>query len=574
MAGAGVRLVRRGGTKARRTVVVTVGGPERTRVVIVMACVLALASADTATVGAAAIELRRALRISNTDIGVLVSVTSLVAAVFSLPFGVLADRVRRTWLLAIALLVWGVAMLWSATTSSFGELLVTRLFLGAITAVAGPVIASLTGDWFSAAERGRIYGYILTGELLGAGAGFAFTGDIAALSWRASFVILALPAFALAWFVLRLPEPARGGTGALVAEPGTGPPPDEPAVSGQMSMQGPATPGQAGPPGPATGAGPSGMPPPGRPGHAAGAGPTGMPGQAAGPGQKTAPQGAPEPEQPQDIAARQGIRPDKKLVAQAVAPMTFLGTIRYIMSVRTNIALVISGAFAYYFLSGIQTFGTEFVSGQYHVGQVLANLLLLVVGVGAVIGVVASGPISDALLRRGHLSARVTVAAIAASATVLLFIPALITHSVLGALPYVFFAAAALTAQNPPIDAARLDIMPPWMWGRAEGLRTLLRTAAQSLAPVLFGVVADDVFSGGTAGLKWAFVVMLLPLAVSALYLFRARRLYPVDVATAAAATTRRAARQGRGPRPRPGSAARPAGRRGRPGNPGPVQAR
>jgi len=480
-AGASSRMLRQGGAAARRGVVTAVGGSERTKVVLVMACVLALASADTATVGASAIELRRALRIDNTDIGVLVSVTSLIAAVFSLPFGMLADRVRRTWLLAFALVIWGAAMLWSATASSFGELLLARLFLGAITAAAGPVTASLTGDWFSASERGRIYGYILAGELLGAGAGFAFTGDIAALSWRAAFLILALPAFVLAWLVIRLPEPVRGGQGALVPEPGmqqapadrTPPAAEEPTKSGE----------------------------------------------------------------PQELAAAQGIRPDKGLAARAIAPMSIMETIRYILSVRTNVALIVSGACAYYFLAGVQTFGTEFVGGQYHVDQVVANLLLLVVGAGAVGGVLASGPISDALLRRGHLTARITVAAVAATATVVLFIPALITHSTLAAMPYVVLAAAALTAQNPPIDAARLDIMPPWLWGRAEGIRTLLRTLAQSLAPVLFGAVADYVFGGGTAGLKWTFVVMLLPLAASALYLYRARRLYPRDVATAAAAT-------------------------------------
>jgi MFS family permease len=476
MAAASARTLRRSGMTARRTVVTTVGGPQRARVVIVLACVLALARADTATVGAAAIELRRALRISNTDIGILVSVTSLVAAVFSLPFGMLADRVRRTWLLAGALLVWGLAMLWSAMASSFTELLMTRLLLGAITATAGPVTASLIGDWFAPAERGRIYGYILTGELLGAGAGFAFTGDIAALSWRAAFVILALPAFFLAWLVIRLPEPLRGGQSMLAAEPGP--------------RQRPTAPGAA----------------------------------------------APDPVQPQEMAAAMGIQPDQRLAAQAAAPMSLLATVRYILSVRTNVALIVSGACAYYFLAGIQTFGTEFVAGQYGVGQALANLLLLVVGVGAVAGVVASGPISDALLHRGHLTARVTVAAVAATVAVLLFIPALITHSVLAALPYVVFAAAALTAQNPPIDAARLDIVPSWLWGRSEGVRTLLRTAAQALAPLLFGAVADYAFGGGTAGLKWAFVVMLIPLAASALYLYRARRLYPKDVATAAAA--------------------------------------
>ncbi len=475
----GARAVRRGMTAARGQLVVTVGGPARTRVVLLLACVLALASADTATVGASAVELRRTLDISNTDIGLLVSVTAVVAAVFSLPFGVLADRGRRTWILAFAMVAWAAAMMWSATASSFGQLLLARMGLGAVTAAAGPVVASLVGDFFPAAERGRIYGYILTGELLGAGVGFAVTGDIAALSWRAAFIILALPALALAWLIFRLPEPVRGGQGALAAEPDSRP----------RSRPRPA----------------SAVPPP-----------------------------APDP---QLLAREMGIEPDAELASRGRAKMTLMQAVRYVLAVRTNVALIISSACGYYFMSGVQTFGNEFVSGQYRVGQVVANLLLLVVGAGAVLGVLVAGPLSDALLRRGHLSARLTVAMVAAAVTVLLFIPALITHNAITALPYVVIAAAALTAQNPPIDAARLDIMPPQLWGRAEGVRTFLRTAAQALAPVLFGVVSDGIFGGGTNGLKWTFVVMLAPLAASVVFLYGARRLYPGDVATAAAAS-------------------------------------
>jgi MFS family permease len=481
MLGASARSLRRGGAAARMRLVVAVGGPARTRVVVLMACVLALASADTATVGASAVELRRALHISNTDIGLLVSVTAVVGAVFSLPFGVLTDRVRRTWMLSFALLTWGAAMLWSATASSFTQLLLARLALGAVTAAAGPIVASLSGDWFPAAERGKIFGYILTGELLGAGAGFAFTGDIAALSWRAAFVILGLPAFALAWLFFRLPEPVRGGQGALAAEPGR--------------------------PGP-------GMPPPGVPGE-------------------TEPPAQPKPADAQRLARDMGIQPDPELARRATTRMNLVQAVRYSLAVRTNVALIISSACGYYFLAGVQTFGSEFVGGQYHVGQAVANLLLLVVGAGAVGGVLAAGPLSDALLHRGHLNARINTATVAAVASVLLFIPAFITHSAFTALPYVVFAGAALSAQNPPIDAARLDIMPPWLWGRAEGIRTFLRTAAQSLAPVLFGAVADYVFGGGTQGLRWTFIVMLLPLGAAAVFLYGARRLYPADVATA-----------------------------------------
>jgi MFS family permease len=488
--GSAYRVVRRGGQAARRQLIAASGGPARTRIVIVLGSVMALSSADTATVGAAAVQLRHALSIDNTDIGLLVAVTAGVGAVFSVPFGALADRARRTWILGFAIAIWGVAMIWSATADSFGQLLIDRAWLGAVTAATAPAVASLVGDWIPGAERGKIYGYILTGELAGAGVGFAVTGDVAALSWRAAFVILALPAFVLAWLVFRLPEPARGGQGVLAPEPGYGPAADAAEHLGQEPRQG---------------------------SHPA------------------------EPNDAQRLAQARGVQPDPRLVRLAATPrMGFGAAVRYVLRVRTNVALIVSGALGYYFLAGVETFGVEFVRGQYGIGQVLANFLLLVVGAGAVIGVLAGGPLGDALLHRGHISGRVQVAAVAATATVLFFIPALITRSALTALPYIVLAAAALSAQNPPIDAARLDIMPPWLWGRAEGVRNFVRTGAQALAPVLFGVVSDYVFGGGTSGLRWTFVVMMVPLGASAVFLYAASRRYPADVATAAAASAPR----------------------------------
>jgi MFS family permease len=491
--GPAYRVVRRGGQAASRRLVVASGGPARTRIVLILGSVLALSSADASTVGAAAVQLRHALGIGNTDIGLLVAVTSAVGAVFSLPFGVLADRARRTWILGAAIVVWGAAMIWGATAHSFTQLLLDRVWLGAVTAATAPTVASLVGDWIPGSERGKIYGYILTGELVGGGIGFAVTGDIAALSWRAAFIILALPAFVLAWLVFRLPEPARGGQGVLAPEPGYGP--------------------------------------------------------AAGPEERaqaeTQPQGQPHgSSDAQRLAQERGIPPDPVLVRMASGRQMSLGTaVKYVLRVRTNVALIVSGACGYYFLAGVQTFGVEFVRGQYGIGQVLANFLLLVVGLGAIVGVLTGGPLGDALLHRGKISGRITVAAVAATATVLLFIPALITHSALTALPYIVLAAVALSAQNPPIDAARLDIMPPWLWGRAEGVRNLVRTGAQALAPVLFGAVSQYVFGGGSDGLRWTFLVMMLPLTASAVFLYAAGRRYPVDVATAAAVTAPRVRR-------------------------------
>ena len=74
--------------------------------------------------------------------------------------------------------------------------------------------------------------------------------------------------------------------------------------------------------------------------------------------------------------------------------------------------------------------------------------------------------------------------------------------------------------------------MPPALWGRAEAVRTFLRSLAMALAPLLFGAVSDYVFGGGRSGLQWTFIVMLVPLGASAWLLFKARLTYPQDVAT------------------------------------------
>ncbi len=501
--------------RAGRRLEVTLGGPARTRVIVLLACVLALSSADTATVGASATQLRSALRIDNTDIGLLVAVSSLTAAVASIPFGTLADRVPRTRVLGAAIFVWGGAMIWSATAADFDRLLVARLFLGVVTAVAGPVVASLIGDYFPSAERGRVYSYVLTGELLGAGLGFAVTGDIAVLSWRAAFVILALPAFVLAWYVVRMPEPRRGGTDPL------------PAKTVSFNTGSFAAPAEAGGAGGALG------------------GPVGV-GPVAPP-----PDGETEA---QRLARLRGVLPDAHAMAGPdLRALGLIAATRYILRVRTNVILIIASSCGYFYLAGVQTFAVEFVKRQYGINQAVANLLLILIGVGAVVGTLFGGRMADGLLRRHHLNGRIIVTAVAASATTLLFIPALLTRSIVTAMPYLVLAGFALAAQNPAIDAARLDIMPARLWGRAEGVRTAVRTVAQSLAPLLFGVVSDDVFGGGRDGLKLTFLVMLVPLAANAIYLWRAMRTYPRDVVNAAAAQSATAKRFDRAAGPRPG---------------------
>lgn len=485
-----------------------VGGPARARVIFLFGGVLALASADTSTIGAVAPQLETSLHIGNTEIGLLSSVTLLVGAVAVIPVGLLVDKINRVHMLSISIVMWSVAMLASGAAGSYSSLLLTRLALGAVSATAGPAIASLTGDYFYARERGRVYGYILGGEIAGTAVGFIFSGLIASvLSWRFAFWAIAFPGFWLARELWRtLPEPLRGGKSRL--------------EHGTVDL------------------------------FAAARGEGGAHGPDDEPDVPTR-----EDDLAQDAARSRGVEPDPALVlTEDPANMSLGRAVRYILSIPTNVTMIISSALGYFFFAGLSTFAVLFVRGHYHTNQATATGVLGLLVLGALVGVLVSGRLTDHLLRRGLLNARIWVPAVSYLGAAALLIPGLIATKLSSAIWFDVAGAAMLSAANPPLDAARLDIMPAGLWGRAESIRTLLRTLGQGLAPLIFGAVADLVagitphqspigtkpHAPATAtanGLEVAFLLMLTTLAAAGVFLLRARFTYPQDVATAAASS-------------------------------------
>jgi hypothetical protein len=100
-------------------------------------------------------------------------------------------------------------------------------------------------------------------------------------------------------------------------------------------------------------------------------------------------------------------------------------------------------------------------------------------------------------------------------------------------MPLLTLGAALMSAAVAPIDAARLDILHPALWGRGESGRMALRSLLEASAPLAFGAVS--VWIGGPDGLQWTFLIMLAPMLAATLFIFPGRRTYPTDVATAAA---------------------------------------
>lgn len=475
-------------------------GNVRLRVIVIFAAVEALASADTGTVGSVAPQLEHALHATTGQIGIIAGVAALAGAVGTIPAGMLTDRFNRVRILSLSIVLWCGAQVGSAFATSFLMLVLTRVALGAVTATSGPTIASLIGDYFPTQERARIWGLVLTGELLGAGIGVVGSGNLAsALSWRYGFGWLALPGILLAVGVwVLLVEPTRGGRSRL--EPGATdfvsdldiPDAADEDVGDDLLQE--------------------------------------------------------EQELAQDVVREHDVDPHEDLVLhEDPVRMPVWRAVRYVLRVRTNLVLIVANAIGYLFFAGVQTFAVVLLRSRYGLSEGTATSLLLVIGVGAVVGVVAAGQVADRLLRRGRESARVLVPAVCYILAAAAFLPALLSPVLLVSMPLFVLAGAFLAAPDPPLNAARLDIMHPRLWGRAEGVRTFLWMSAFALGPLLFGFISQALGGPGagsetsnghvrqTAAMAYAFLIMLVPLGISGIIMLRARHTYPRDVATAAA---------------------------------------
>lgn len=94
-------------------------------------------------------ELERSLHTDNTGLGLLVTASSIDGAMVTIPVGILADRFNRRRLLLVGLAVWSVAVAESAFSGSLAALVIAQLAIGGAAAIAGPRVASMTGDLFA-----------------------------------------------------------------------------------------------------------------------------------------------------------------------------------------------------------------------------------------------------------------------------------------------------------------------------------------------------------------------------------------------------------------------------------------
>ena len=174
---------------------------------------------DLVAFGVLAPDIRHTFGVSSGTITVIASLTAAVPIFFAVVLGYYGDRSNRVKITVATAVLWGITAVVSGLAPVLLVLVLARLLGGLGLLSAETIYPSLLADYYPPRVQGAVFGAYRTGgqglSLLGG----PLAGLIAAvLDWRAAFVLLALPTFALAFVAATvLREPVRGASQGLAA---------------------------------------------------------------------------------------------------------------------------------------------------------------------------------------------------------------------------------------------------------------------------------------------------------------------------------------------------------------------
>ena len=166
---------------------------------------------DRQLLGAVGELVRKEWALSDTALGLLGTVFTLLYAVVGVPLGRLSDKKERRKILAVGVFLWSVLTAVSGVARSFAQLIVARLGVGVGEATCSPASTSLIGDYFPTTQRARAIAIWMLGLPLGLGLANGAGGWILQnWGWRNAFYIAAIPGIFCAVAALAMREPKRG----------------------------------------------------------------------------------------------------------------------------------------------------------------------------------------------------------------------------------------------------------------------------------------------------------------------------------------------------------------------------
>jgi predicted MFS family arabinose efflux permease len=166
---------------------------------------------DRQLIGGVGEGIRRELALSDTALGLLGTVFTLLYAVVGLPLGRLSDRTARKRILSGGVFVWSLLTALSGVARTFSQLIVARLGVGVGEATCSPASTSLIGDLFPTSSRARAVAIWMLGLPIGLGLANGAGGWILQnWGWRNAFYVAAVPGVLCAILALGIREPERG----------------------------------------------------------------------------------------------------------------------------------------------------------------------------------------------------------------------------------------------------------------------------------------------------------------------------------------------------------------------------
>jgi len=186
---------------------------------------------DRQLLGALGEPVRKEFHLSDSALGFLGTIFTIMYAFVGLPFGRLSDKWSRTRLIALGTGVWSLLTAASGVAQNFTQMVICRLGVGVGEATCAPAGQSLIGDSFPPNQRARAMGIFMLGLPLGLFLAYMSVAFIAPKhGWRSVFLFALAPGLVLAVAALFLKEPVRGaldparrtipeGTGSAAGSP-------------------------------------------------------------------------------------------------------------------------------------------------------------------------------------------------------------------------------------------------------------------------------------------------------------------------------------------------------------------
>jgi MFS family permease len=151
------------------------------------------------------------LRLTDTQLGSLMSGFLIVFAVIAPVFGTLGDRRSRPRLIAFGVACWSIATALSGLAWNYASLFAARASVGIGEAAYVTIGPSLLSDYFPRQKRGRVMAIFFCAIPVGSALGYVVGGLLGVhFGWRTAFFAAGAPGLLLALLCLGLPDPPRG----------------------------------------------------------------------------------------------------------------------------------------------------------------------------------------------------------------------------------------------------------------------------------------------------------------------------------------------------------------------------